>query len=245
MSRMYTDLAPWFHDVTHPEEYADEAAHIVRLIEASGVQPARTLLELGAGGGNNAFHLKRHLACTLTDLSPAMLEASRGINPDCEHIIGDMRTLRLDRQFDVVLVHDAIDYMLTVDDLHAAIETAAVHCRTGGLAIFIPDHIAEQFAPGTAHGGADRPDRRGARYLEWTHPPAPGETSYTVDYAFLLRAPGEPARIEHDTHTLGLFPRSVWLEGFARAGLTLNDLDVDDPHAGEHVVFVTRRAGQA
>ena len=109
--------------------------------------------------------------------------------------------------------------------------------------MLIPDHVAETFAPGTEHGGTDGPDDRGARYLEWTHACAPGETTYTVDYAFILRGPGEPTRIEHDSHRLGLFPRSVWHDGFERAGLRLLDVDVEDPYAGDHVVFVTRREG--
>jgi hypothetical protein len=40
-----------------------------------------------------------------------MLEISKSLNPDCEHIVSDMRALRLNRQFDVVFVHDAVEYM--------------------------------------------------------------------------------------------------------------------------------------
>ena len=67
-----------------------------------------TLLELGSGGGNNASHLKARFNCTLTDISPDMLALSRTLNPECEHLEGDMRTLRLGRTFDVVFIHDAI-----------------------------------------------------------------------------------------------------------------------------------------
>jgi hypothetical protein len=38
-----------------------------------------------------------------------------------------MRTLRLGRAFDVVLVHDAIMYMTTEEELLAAAETAFAH----------------------------------------------------------------------------------------------------------------------
>ena len=40
---------------------------------------ARTLLELGSGGGNNASHLKARFECTLTDLSPDVLALRRSI----------------------------------------------------------------------------------------------------------------------------------------------------------------------
>ena len=98
-----------------------------------------TVLELGSGGGNNASHLKQHFALTLVDRSEQMLGVSSGPNPECEHIEGDMRTVRLDRTFDGVFVHDALAYIVTEPDLEAVFETAFVHCRPGGSAIFVPD----------------------------------------------------------------------------------------------------------
>ena len=120
---MYTDLAGWFHLLTAPEEYAEEADFYWGcLVEAAGETP-RTLLELGSGGGNMALHYKQWVTPTLTDLSDGMLALSRTIHPDVEHVQGDMRTLRLGRTFDAVLAHDAVMYMTTEDDLQQAIET--------------------------------------------------------------------------------------------------------------------------
>jgi hypothetical protein len=55
-------------------------------------------------------HLKARFAMTLVDLSGEMLAVSRRFNPECEHLQGDMRTVRLGRAFDAVFVHDAVDY---------------------------------------------------------------------------------------------------------------------------------------
>ena len=136
---IYDDLATWFHLLTPPAEYADEAAAILEMLRERVQGPLATMLELGSGGGNIASHLRSDLAVTLTDLSPAMLALSRTINPDLEHIVGDMRTLRLGRVFDAVLIHDAICYMTTEEDLQAALTTAFVHLRPGGAAVFAPD----------------------------------------------------------------------------------------------------------
>ncbi|MEA2702730.1 MAG: hypothetical protein QOD63_675, partial [Actinomycetota bacterium] len=68
------------------------------------------MLELGSGGGHNAVHLVADFAMTLVDLSDQMLDVSRRLNPGCEHVVGDMRTVRLGRSFDAVFVHDAVDY---------------------------------------------------------------------------------------------------------------------------------------
>ncbi|MGH2674432.1 MAG: class I SAM-dependent methyltransferase [Actinomycetota bacterium] len=217
--RLYGELASWFHLLTAPEEYADEAGIYRALLGEASDRPIETLLELGSGGGNNASHLKRHFTMTLTDLSPDMLEISRRINPACEHVEGDMRTLRLGREFDAVFVHDAIDYMTTVEDLRAAIETAFAHLRPGGVALFVPDYVKERFEPRTSHGGNDGP-ASALRYLEWVWDPDPTDAAYLVDFAVLLREADGTVRVDHDRHECGVFPRGTWLGLLEDAGFT-------------------------
>ena len=134
-------------------------------------------MELGSGGGNTASHLNERFQMTLVDRSPEMLALSETINPECEHLEGDMRTLRLDRLFDAVLIHDAISYMASEDDLRQAIETAFLHCRPGGAAIFAPDFIRETFRETHDSGGHDSTER-GLRYLEWIWDPDPTDSTY-------------------------------------------------------------------
>lgn len=242
---IYGELAPWFHLLTPPEEYADEAAAILALLREHVDGPLETLLELGSGGGNTASHLRHEIHLTLSDLSPAMLALSQTINPDVEHIAGDMRTLRLERVFDAVLVHDAICYMTTEADLLAAIKTAFEHLRPGGVAVFEPDHVRETFEPATDHGGEDesphadgRPSR-GLRYLEWVSDPDPTDTTYQVDYALLLRHDDGSVEIRQDRHTEGLFSRATWLQLMASAGFDAEERE----DAWERTVFVgVRRA---
>ena len=106
-----------------------------------------------------------------------------------------------------MFIHDAISYLTTEDDLRAAIETAFVHVRPGGVVILTPDATTEIFKPKTDHGGHDGDDGRSLRYLEWTHAPEPGASTYVTDYAIVARGPGDELRVVHDRHTLGVFPR--------------------------------------
>jgi SAM-dependent methyltransferase len=214
---MYRELAPFFHLVTSPEEYAVEADLYGRLLNECAQVPVRSVLELGSGGGNNAWHLKDTFELTLVDLSKEMLELSRSLNPGCEHIQGDMRTLRLGRRFDAVFIHDAVDYMTTQRDLRAAIETAFVHCVPGGVALIAPDHVRETFTPTTEHGGHGGSDRS-LRYLEWTWDPDPSDETYVVDYAYLLRDAGGQVRVEHDRHICGVFTRATWFHLMENSG---------------------------
>jgi len=237
MRKFYHELAKWWPLISAPQEYGEEVAFFLPLFVEITDHPPATLLELGSGGGNNALYMKAAFSSvTLTDLSAQMLEVSRQLNPDCEHLQGDMRTLRLERTFDAVFVHDAISYMATLDDLKQAIETAFVHCKPGGMALFVPDEVSETFEPSTDHGGSDG-DGRSIRYLEWTYHPDETDTTIVTDYVFLLREGEQPVRVEHDQHITGLFSREQWLSILNDTGFRASCvIDPFDRH-----VFVARK----
>lgn len=240
---LYAELAAWWPLMSPPEDYVEEAAFYQQtLLDAAG-SPPRTVLELGSGGGNNASHLKAAFEMTLVDPSPGMLRVSRALNPESEHVQGDMRTVRLGREFDAVFVHDAVCYMTTEADLRRAMETAYVHCRPGGVALFCPDHLRENFSGSTEHGGEDG-EGRGMRYMMWTWDPDPADGTYTVDFAYLLREADGSVRVEHDRHVEGLFSRADWLRllaevGFEPRAVPFEHSEVD--YAAE--VFVGRKPG--
>lgn len=175
------------------------------------------MLDLGSGGGHNAAHLKATFACPLIDLAPAMLQVSRRLNPECKHVLGDMRSVRLGRTFDCVLVPDAVSYMVSRADLGCAIATAFEHTAPGGIALFQPDFVAETFEPGTETGGSDA-GGRGMRYGEWRRVSEPSHETYVTDMAYLLRNESGSVEVCHDRHVMGLFARAVWLELIATAG---------------------------
>lgn len=213
--KLYDELAEWWPLLSHPDDYEEEAGVFVDAIKTTSRRDVREVLELGSGGGNNASFMKKHWKMTLVDLSAGMLDVSRRLNPECEHVHGDMRDVRLGRTFDAVFVHDAVMYMTTEDDLRKAIVTAAEHVAPGGVALFVPDETTENFRPGTDHGGHDG-NGRSMRYLEW-HTPATANTGHTL-MVYVMRE-GEEITIEHELWTYGLFPRDTWLALIAAAGL--------------------------
>jgi SAM-dependent methyltransferase len=215
--RLYRDLAEWWPLLSPAHEYAEEAAFAAAVF-GSASRPVREVLELGSGGGSNASHLKAAYDMTLVDRSGEMLDVSRRLNPDCEHAQGDMRDVRLGRTFDAVFVHDAVNYMITEADLAKAIETAFVHCRPGGVAVFVPDHVAEAFEPETGCGGGDGTDGRGARFLEWSWDPDPADTWMRADFVYMLRDHDGEVQVVHESHRLCLFSRDTWLSLLAEAG---------------------------
>ncbi len=216
MKHMYCDLADYWHLLSPPQDYVEEA-EIFRRELSILVPNARTLLELGSGGGNNALHLSPHYELTLTDLCKDMVRQSKLLLPDVVHHVGDMRTLRLGQQFDIVFVHDAITYMTTRNELLAAMTTAFAHCNPGGVALFVPDETKERFTPTTECGGADK-DGIGFRYLEWVWDADASDEICTTDYTFVVRGRDDTISVTHERHTHGLFAEQVWLDLMKRAG---------------------------
>jgi SAM-dependent methyltransferase len=218
--RLYTDLARWWPLFSPPSHYVEEAADLLPVLLNAPDTPPTTLLELGSGGGSLASHLKGRLQLTLSDRSAQMLAVSRKVNPECEHILGDMRTLNLGREFDVVFIHDAIMYATDAASVRATLATAHRHCRPGGAVVIVPDCVRETFQPTTSSGGEDSPDGQGLRYLEWTWDPDPSDTTFEVAYAFLLRERDGSVSVESDRHQEGLFSRASWLAWMQDVGLS-------------------------
>ena len=193
---LYGDLAPWFHLLTPPEEYADEAALQPRApARAASTGRSRRCSSSGRAAATSASHLQRSMrAHADRPVAGRCSRSARRINPECEHLVGDMRTLRLGRTFDAVLVHDAICYMTTEADLRAAMATAFEHLRPGGAGRARARLTsARRSRPEPTTVG--RTDRRRATAGQAApcatsngRPiPDPSDTTYQVDYAILTR----------------------------------------------------------
>lgn len=240
--RFYTELAPLWPLISPPEEYEEDAAFATETLR-SAEGPVRDVLELGSGGGHNAYHLRAHFTLTLVDLSEDMLDVSRQLNPACEHIAADMRDVRLDRTFDGVFVHDAIGYMRTRDDLRKAIRTAYLHTRPGGVALFMPDDVREHFVSGTECGGTDAADGSGVRYLAWSWAPTERGSSVHTSYNFTLRSADGQISTLHETHVTNRFSIDEWWtllseEGFSPESVRETTTELHTPRT----YFVGRRA---
>ncbi len=231
--KLYTELAGWWQLVSPTEDYADEAAFFGELFRAEN---SKTVLELGSGGGNVAWFLKKDFTLTLTDISGGMLAESKKQNPELEHIKGDMRTLRLGRTFDGVLIHDAIMYMTSEEDLRAALVTAHVHCKTSGVVVIAPDWVSETFRPHTTHEGVDVGER-GVRYLEWIWDADPNDTKVNYEVILALKE-DEELRTVVDRQIVGVFPHATWLRLLEDVGFKVEV--VEDPSTGgeRSAVFV-------
>jgi hypothetical protein len=243
-TRFYGELASWWPLISPYAEYESEATYIRTLFPATSNKKV-TMLELGSGGGSNAYYFKANFDMTLVDLSLQMLEVSTKLNPECEHLQGDMRSLRLGRSFDTVFVHDGIDYMTTEADLRAALQTAFEHCRVGGTAVFVPDATTEIYEPDCDVGGTDGDDHsdgRAVRLMSWTHDPDPTDSWIATEYAFVLKSSTGSVTSVHETHHSGLFDRETWLRLLSEVGFDAHRVVevTDEDHTPRDVFVATR-----
>ena len=241
--RLYDDLSHLWPLLSPPEDYAAEADQLKRLLverlPASVGDTRPSLLELGVGGGHVLRHLTGTFDCTAVDISKSMLTLSRKLNPTVTHHHGDMRTIRLDQQFDAALVHDAIDYMTTRDDAKRAIETVAAHLRPGGIAIVAPTYVRETYTDHDTACDVNVIDDRELAYI--SHVAEREPEGITMTLVIMSRDRGM-MRIEEDRHTCGLFPASFWQDAMNGAGLDVfphEDEATDRPH----VLFVGKKRG--
>ena len=218
--RLYGDLAWTWPIISPPEDYLDEGAEYERLISGHSQTPAKTLLNLGTGGGHIDWAIKKHYAITACDISENMLELARGLNPEVAYVHGDMRTVRLGGEFDAVLAGDAINYMLTEDDLLAAFETAYAHLKPGGIFLTCREECPEHFEQNRTTAYTKSAGGIEITFIENYFDGDPSDTVIEGLFIYVIRDGGS-LRIESDRHLLGIFPGETWTRLLGKAGFKI------------------------
>ena len=238
--RMYADLSGLWGFVSPPDHYAEEVGTFVRRYRRHGVADGGRVLHLGSGGGSIDEHLKRTYAVTGVDASRSMVDYAARINPEVEYMQGDMRTVRLGRLFDGVLVHDAISYMTSVDELESAYRTAAAHLALGGVMVTIAEQLRESFSPGQTDVKTTHSGDRSVTLFETDHDEDPDDHVFETIYVFLIREDGV-SRVEVDLHVNGVFTLDEFLGAMDRAGFdaAAEPWELTDWEPGEEVPLIT------
>ena len=126
------------------KDYAEETNFIDKIIKKNAPS-AKTILNIGCGTGNHDFLLAKLGYCiTGVDLSEDMLKVANQNRNGKKNSIdnpffikGDIRDIKLDKQFDVItaLFH-VVSYLPTNQDVSRAFKTVKEHLKPGGIFIF-------------------------------------------------------------------------------------------------------------
>ncbi|MBS1870529.1 MAG: class I SAM-dependent methyltransferase [Actinobacteria bacterium] len=156
----YERLAPVYDDFTDGYDHAAWIAQLERIARSHGANGTRAL-DVACGTGKSfAPLLERGYDVWACDISPAMAERARrcaGIDPD-RVLVADMRELPELGAFGLVTcLDDAVNYLLSEDDLVAAFAGVARQLTADGAYLFDTNTLAT-YRAGFAEGAVfERP----------------------------------------------------------------------------------------
>lgn len=142
---IFNNYARYYDILYRDKDYVGETKFIQQLIQTHAPN-AQNILELGCGTGNHAVLLaKEGYQIHGVDLSQEMLQKADSrlsqLDPELASQLkfthGDIRHLRLNQTFDVILsLFHVISYQTTNEDLLAAFTTVKEHLKPGGIFVF-------------------------------------------------------------------------------------------------------------
>ncbi len=236
--RLYSDLAWAWPLLSQAEDYSREAEVFARHIRQRARIPVRTLLHLGCGGGELDLTFKKYFNVSGVDVSQPMLDLAGQLNPEVDYFLGDMRTVRLGRTFDAVVIADSINYMLGEEDLRSALQTAFAHLAPGGVFCTYVAVNSQNFRQNDTRVSDHSGEGMEITFIENRFDPDPQDTTYENTFVYLIRRQQNQGQleIETDRHLGGLFNLDTWSHCLAETGF-----EVHQTRLGEDVPFFVCR----
>lgn len=205
------------------DSYEEEMGWWCDLI-SNEMEPAQPLdiLDLGTGAGHHLFNLVNQwtgpTAGVTVEIAADMSGQAESLLPQFEHRVEDMLKLRLDRDFNLVTVHDSFCYLRREDQVRALFSTVAQHLRPEGLALIKLEAVAEGFAGPYRYLTNFEDDKRDVTVTHFEWDPDPDDTSVEVVYVF-LECTDDGVTTREERHMLGLFSSEKLLEWLSQVGL--------------------------
>jgi SAM-dependent methyltransferase len=134
----YEAIAPVYDEFTAHHDYELWLGALLPEAERHGLKVGR-LLDVGCGTGKSFIPmLERGWEVSGCDISPAMVEIARAkVGEAAELCVADMRRLPVFGEFDLVwCLDDAVNYLLSADELERALTGMARNLGPDGLLLF-------------------------------------------------------------------------------------------------------------
>jgi SAM-dependent methyltransferase len=223
--RTYEAMAPVYDDFTAHHDYEGWLTDLLEVLARHGLEGKR-LLDVGCGTGKSFMPmLPRGWEVTGCDISPAMLELAREKAGAAVRLeVADMLELPRFGEFDLVwALDDAINYLLSPEELERALAAMRANLAPGGLLLF---DVNELLAYRTFFAETEVVEKDGRR-LVWkglaAKDVAPGsicESRLEVVADGPEAEAGAPVTIHRQRH----FPEAEVLTALAGAGLECLDV---------------------
>lgn len=221
--KLYSTLAPYYSILNPTGIYDAEVWHYLSVIQ-DRTDRLHRILELGSGIGAMAESFPSNFELTLVDISEEMLKESQKRNPKKKHVCCDIRHISLSQireKVDAILLHDAVMYLTSEEDLYQTFVSAKNCLREGGIFFIVPDVYLEDFEEHFLAGGEDGfidSIPVSVRLTEWHWRSSEQRNQVFVEFSMLVRHGEQEVQSIHETHTLGLFSREQYAHHLQKAG---------------------------
>jgi ubiquinone/menaquinone biosynthesis C-methylase UbiE len=214
---LHNNLAKYYNRLYSFKDYLDEAVRLQNLIIKYSESDGNSLLDVACGTGLHIKYLKDDFVCTGVDISKAMLKIARKNVKGVTFKEADMKTLRLKKQFDVIVcLLSSIGYVKTPARLETTIENFSKHLKKGGLVLVEPSHAKSAYVSGeprmTTYDGREVKIAR-VNYTNFR------QATAVLNMHLLIAERGKDAKYYVDRHELGLFGINSTLRIMKAAGL--------------------------
>jgi SAM-dependent methyltransferase len=216
----YEAVAPVYDDFTAHHDYELWLGNLLPKLRLHGLS-GRRLLDVGCGTGKSFLPmLERGWEVTACDISPAMLELARSkVGTAVQLSVADMQELPVYGEFDLVwCLDDAVNYLLSEEELRNALSGMGANLAPGGLLMFDANCLQSY----RAFFAEVQEVERGGRRMTWRGQGSADAQPGTFGEAhFEIEADG---KVETHVHRQRHFPEAQVREALEATGLECLDV---------------------
>lgn len=213
----YEAIAPLYDDFTAHHDYELWLGNLLPKLRRHGLR-GRRLLDVGCGTGKSFLPMiQRGWEVTACDISASMLELARAKAGNGARLsVADMRELPVFGEFDLVwALDDAVNYLLSGEELSRALSGMRANLAPGGLLMFDVNCLQSYR---TFFAEEQRVRRRG-RTLVWRGQGSADAPARSISEARFEVEADDAAAFETHVHRQRHFPEAEVLKLLEGAGL--------------------------
>lgn len=136
---VFGNYAHYYNLLYRDKDYKGEVDYIQKLITQFSTNKVESILDFGCGTGTHAYLLSQQGYYFVgVDRSQDMIDTAKTRKTEkTEFFVGDITTINLEKQFDVIVsLFHVISYITKNEDLELFFRNISKHLKTDGLLIF-------------------------------------------------------------------------------------------------------------
>lgn len=200
--QLYKKFAAYYDKIYKNVDYNGESEFINWAVKEHKTSPGIELMDMACGTGSHAEILKNNFKVTGIDINEDMLNIARHKVPEADFIHGNMKKLKLEAKFDVVIcIFSAIHYNTNFSELEKTLKNFYNHLEEGGILIYDLSFNTENWIEGLVSVDTVVEDKlKIARICQSQLT----NGIFNANFVFLVKDNGE-FDFDIDEHKLGVF----------------------------------------